>query len=47
MNAEKYNGTNLQMKNPKNSPYIGTEKKDFKPNHVNTDLLRSGKKADF
>ena len=47
INAEKYNGSNLQIQNPQNSPYIGTEKKQFKPNHNNSDLLRSGKKADF
>ena len=47
INAEKYNGSSLNIKNPKGSPYIGTEKKEFKPNHNNTDLMKSGKKADF
>jgi len=47
INAEKYNGSTLNIKNPKGSPYIGTEKKEFKPNHNNTDLMKSGKKADF
>ena len=35
------------MKLPENSPYIGTQKKEFKPNHNNADLIKSGKKADF
>ena len=35
------------MKFPKNSPYLGTEKVQFKPNHQNTELLKKGKKADF
>lgn len=44
-NAEKYNGSTLKIEGPKNT--IGTQNTEFKPNHNNQDLLKTGKKAEL